>query len=252
MKTSKTFVRLFTTTLALLGAILVTPLSAATPGGAIAGKAVVVKVTGKATYVDARGADGTVREGMTFHQGTSIITGPESSVVLDLGENGETLVVRPNSTLSLDTLLLVPTGIEKVATTQIDIKRGSMAFSVKKLAAASKYEVRTANGVAGIRGSEGIIFSTGVFLCTDGTILVTVTNRTTGVTETFTATRGNTVNASGTNVVLTPIPQADFDRMRAEVGTATLAVQQVTKPAGTTAEAVAVQVAAPFISPVRP
>lgn len=251
MKTSKTFVRLFTTTLALLGALLTTPLPAATPAGATAGKAVVIKVTGKATYVDAKGADGTVREGMTLLQGTSIITGTESSVVLDLGENGQTLVVRPNSTLSLDTLLLVPTGIEKAATTRLDIKRGSMAFSVKKLSAASKYEVRTANGVAGIRGSEGIIFSTGVFLCTDGTILVYVTNRNTGVTETFTATGGNTVNASGTNVVITPIPQADFNRMRAEVGTATLATQQVTAPAGTTAAAVAVQAVRPFISPVR-
>lgn len=251
MKTSKTFVRLFTTTLALLGALLTTSLPAATPGGAIAGKAVVVKVTGKATYVDARGGDGTVRDGMTLVQGTSIITGAESSVVLDLGENGETLVVRPNSTLSLDTLLLVPTGIEKAATTRLDIKRGSMAFSVKKLAAASKYEVRTANGVAGIRGSEGVIFSTGVFQCTDGTLLVTVTNLSTGRTETFTATPGNTVNASGTNVIITPIPQADFNRMRAEVGTATVAVQQVTAPAGTTATAVATQVATPFISPVR-
>lgn len=251
MKTSKTFVRLFTTTLALLGALLTTPLPAATPGGATPGKAVVIKVTGSATYVDAKGSDGTVREGMTLHQGTSIITGTESSVVLDLGENGETLVVRPNSTLALDTLQLVPTGIEKAARTQLDLKRGSMAFSVKKLAAASKYEVRTANGVAGIRGSEGVIYSTGVFQCTNGTLLVTVTNLSTGRTETFTATRGNTVNASGTNVVITPIPLADFNRIKAEVGTATLATQQGTAPAGTTAAAVAAQVAAPFISPVR-
>lgn len=62
MKTSNTFVRLFTTTLALLGALLATPLPAATPAGAIAGKAVVAKVTGKADYVDASGNSGTVRE----------------------------------------------------------------------------------------------------------------------------------------------------------------------------------------------
>lgn len=251
MKTSKTFVRLFTTTLALLGALFVTPLPAATPAGATAGKAVVVKVTGKATYIDINSASGAVREGMALQQGTSIVTGPDSSVVLDLGENGETLVVRPDSTLSLDTLQLVPTGIEKAARTQLDLKRGSLAFSVKKLAAASKYEVKTANGVAGIRGSEGVIYSTGVFLCTDGTILVTVTNRTTGVTETFTATRGNTVNASGTNVVLTPIPLADFNRMTADIRTATLATQVVSAPAGTTAATVAAQAAQPFISPVR-
>ena len=188
---------------------------------------------------------------MTLLQGTSIITGTESSVVLDLGENGQTLVVRPNSTLSLDTLLLVPTGIEKAATTRLDIKRGSMAFSVKKLSAASKYEVRTANGVAGIRGSEGVIYSTGVFQCTDGTLLVTVTNLSTGRTETFTATRGNTLNASGTNVVITPIPLADFNRLLGEVGTATLATRKERALAGTTAAAVAARVAAPFISPVR-
>lgn len=69
--------------------------------------------------------------------------------------------------------------------------------------------------------------------------------------QTYTATRGNTVNASGTNVVLTPIPPADFNRMRQEVGTATLATQQVTAPTGTAPAAVAAQVAAPFISPAK-
>ena len=255
MKTSKTFVRLFTTALALIGAVLTTPLPAAAASGAIAGKAVVVKVDGAASYVGAKGADGAVRVGMTLHQGTSIITGTESSVILDLGENGETVVVRPNTTLSLDTLQLLPTGIEKIATTRIDLKRGSMAFSVKKLAAASKYEVKTANGVAGIRGSEGIIYATGVFVCLDGTLLVSVTNLTTGVVELFTVTRGNTGTASGSNIVLTPIPPADFNRMKADIGTATLAVQEVRPPAGRpppSASEVAAQVVKPFISPVTP
>ena len=242
MKTSPPFARLFAITLAFIGAVLAAPVHAAPANG----KAVVVKVVGSASYATAQRGGGAVRPGMIFRQGTSIVTGPGSSVVLDLGNNGETLVVRPDTTLSLDTLDLVPVGNEKAATTQVDLQRGSMAFSVKKLSSASKYEVRTPNGTAGIRGSEGVIYATGVFLCLDGTFLVSVKNLSTGVVETFTATAGNTVDASGPQVVLTPISQVVFDQRKSEIRTATKAVVDFQVPAGTTAISTGYQAIYPF------
>ena len=255
MKTSPTFARLFTIAVGFISAVLAIPLHAAPANG----KAVVIKVVGSASYATAKRGGGAVQPGMIFRQGTRIVTGPGSSVVLDLGHNGETLVVRPDTTLSLDTLDLVPVGTDKAATTQVDLQRGSMGFSVKKLSTASKYEVRTPNGTAGIRGSEGVIYATGVFLCLDGTFLVSVKNLSTGVVETFTATAGNTVDASGPQVVLTPISQADFDRQKSAIGTATKAVVDFRTPAGTTAISTGYQAIYPFFptnsstnSPPRP
>ena len=152
MKKSKLISTLFTTALALVAGFQLSTARAANPGVG-EGKAIVVKVVGAASYVDSKGGDGALREGSVFRQGTSIITGSGASVTLDLGANGEALVVRENSTVSIDTLTLRDTGIEKSANTALDIKRGSVAFNVKKLSASSKYDVKTANGVAGIRGS---------------------------------------------------------------------------------------------------
>ena len=216
MKNSNTIVRLFTATVALLVAVIATPVKAATPAGATYSKALVVKVVGNASYVDAKGGDGAVREGMTLGQGTSIITGTGAYVTLDLGLNGDALTVNENSTIVIDTLTLRETGAEKAATTELEAKRGSLSFNVKKLSAASKYEVKTANGVAGIRGSRGIIYAVGVYQCLDGSLLVRVRNLTTGQVQVFTVTRANALDASrgaAAPIQLTPIPQATFEQL---------------------------------------
>lgn len=216
MKNSNSFLRLCAAALALLVASFATPADAATRAGAIEGKAVVVKVVGNASYVDSKGGDGAIREGMTLRQGTSIITGSGASVTLDLGQNGDILTVNENSTASLDTLLLQDTGAEKAANTEVDAKRGSVSFNVKKLSAASKYEIKTANGVAGIRGSRGVVYAVGIYQCVDGTMLVRVRNLSTGAVQTFSVTRANSLDASrGAAAVpqLTPIPQATFDAL---------------------------------------
>lgn len=214
MKNSNTFVRLLAATVALLVAVIATPVKAAT-AGAVNGKAIVMKVVGNASYVDARGGDGILREGMTLGQGTSIITGSGAYVTLDLGLNGDALTVNENSTVAIDTLTLRETGAEKAATTELDAKRGSLSFNVKKLSAASKYEVKTANGVAGIRGSRGIIYAVGIYQCLDGSLLVRVRNVTTGQVQTFSVTRANALDVSrgAASVVLTPIPPAQFEQL---------------------------------------
>lgn len=71
------------------------------------------------------------------------------------GEESKANIVRifESSVLAVDKLLVERTGVDEVAETQLDLQAGRIMGNVKKLSAASKYEIKVPNGVAGIRGS---------------------------------------------------------------------------------------------------
>lgn len=120
---------------------------AATPGAAL-----VKKVVGTANYTDARGG-GPLKEGDILMAGATITTGAGSYVDLDMGVNGNALRVEADSTLALNKLDYTRAG-ETVVNTQVEVKKGSSVSNViNKLSKASKYEIKTAAGVAGIRGT---------------------------------------------------------------------------------------------------
>lgn len=134
---------------ALLAAmwLFATAAQAATPGAAL-----VKKVVGKADYTDARGG-GPVKEGDILMAGATITTGAGSYVDLDMGVNGNALRVEADSTLALNKLDYTRAG-DTVVNTEIEVKKGSSVSNViNKLSKASKYEIKTAAGVAGIRGT---------------------------------------------------------------------------------------------------
>jgi len=90
-----------------------------------------------------------------------------------------------NTVLAVDKLTIDQTGVDTVTETQLDLKAGRIFGTVKKLATASKYEVKIPNGVAGIRGTiyyitaEGIIRVLTVnvvmaYVGTDGTVATQV------------------------------------------------------------------------------
>ena len=62
------------------------------------------------------------------------------------------------------------TGADVVTETQLDLQAGHIFGSVKKMSAASKYEVKIPNGVAGIRGTVYDISVEGVIKCLVGSI----------------------------------------------------------------------------------
>lgn len=66
-----------------------------------------------------------------------------------------------NSVLSVDKLTVTKTGADVVSETQLDLKAGKIFGTVKKLSAASIYEVKVPNGVAGIRGTIYLIGADG-------------------------------------------------------------------------------------------
>ena len=150
----------------------------------------VVRIKGDARYKVGSGAWQTLKRGDELSAGTIIETGVNSRVDLMLGEGtpprakpvvGEMLTYTPaaeqnmvrmweNSRLGLDKLTRTETGADVVTETQLDLQAGHIFGSVKKMSAASKYEVKIPNGVAGIRGTIYDISVEGVIKCLVGSI----------------------------------------------------------------------------------
>ncbi len=159
------FLKISASLLAMVAMVTTTSLQAAAPANNITkGKAEVKKVAGSAN----------VKPGQVLGAGDKITTGPDSAVEIWLGENGQLLRVAENSDVLIEELTL-----EKVAgdpdikaTTKLDLKKGGLIGEVKKLSKASQYEVKHAQGVAGIRGTEYAILPGQGVVCTDGTVVV--------------------------------------------------------------------------------
>src|SRR5438552_5109721 len=150
------------------------------------GKAVVRSVRGHAQYAEG-GQWLELKPGHVLKPGANIRTANESQVDLFLDQNGPMVRLVENTTLGIDKLNFEATGIETVIETQLDLKSGRILGIVKKMAHNSKYEIKTPNGVAGIRGTEYDVSATTVvrvvsgslvvvYVKSDGTVLTQVVN----------------------------------------------------------------------------
>jgi hypothetical protein len=151
-----------------------------------AGKAVVRSVRGSAQY--AEGANWLpLRVGQILKPGSTIRTANESQVDLFMDQNGPVVRLVENTQLGIDKLNFADTGIDTVIETQLDLKSGRILGIVKKMSHESKYEIKTPNGVAGIRGTEYDVSATSVvrvisgslvvvYVKTDGTVVTQVVN----------------------------------------------------------------------------
>ena len=77
-----------------------------------------------------------------------------------------------NTVLGVEKLTVNQTGADTVTETQLDLKHGKIFGTVKKLAAASKYEVKIPNGVAGIRGTIYFISADGILSVISGSVVL--------------------------------------------------------------------------------
>jgi hypothetical protein len=59
-----------------------------------------------------------------------------------------------SSALTIDKLTTVSSGADTVSDTELDLKKGSIFASVKKLSPAAQYLVKTPTGIAGVRGTQ--------------------------------------------------------------------------------------------------
>src|SRR5688572_29756004 len=175
-------------------------------------KAVVRAVRGTANYSTDRGANWkALKVGTSLNQNSVIRTAPGSNVDLYMNENGPAVRVTENTTLGIDRLTIDRTGVDNVIETQLDLRNGRILGNVRRLAAASKYEVKTPQGVAGIRGTRYDISADGTVRVIEGQVVVVyIVN---GIASTATVNAGQMSrppSQGGGQVDVGPIPPGEM------------------------------------------
>lgn len=120
--------------------------------------------------------------------------------------------VLDDSYLVFDSMSAKTTGSGNVTETLLDLKKGSIFGSVKKQAAASRFEVKIPNGVAGIRGTIFLITASGNVSCLTGSVVAAFTDSSGGV-ATQVVGGGSQLNTSTGQI--SPIPAAASSSMNA-------------------------------------
>jgi len=154
--------------------------------GERAGYATVVRVQGIASYSLGDGFWHPLVAGKKLVAGTTIRTGENGTVDVILGKQiafpqsqglpssiapASDYAVRglvsdkpsvqqnavrlsPDTVLAIDKLTVDDTGVDTVSDTELNLQKGKIFGSVKKLSPASEYLVKLPNGIAGIRGTD--------------------------------------------------------------------------------------------------
>ena len=182
MKKNGRFSMVLTCVVAVVGSWVVSSAQAAETG-----KAVVRSIRGQAQYQEAGGQWLQLKVGQVLKAGSTVRTANDSHADLFMDQNGPVIRLVENTTLGLDKLSFTVTGVDTIIETQLDLKSGRIIGIVRKMADQSKYEIKTPNGVAGIRGTEYDITATSVlrvvsgsmvivYVKTDGTVITQVVN----------------------------------------------------------------------------
>ncbi|MCS7090201.1 MAG: hypothetical protein RMN51_03750 [Verrucomicrobiota bacterium] len=118
------------------------------------------------------GADDTIQLAPQVRENFTIL--PPAEVVFQPISGPDTVRLYSDTTLAIDRLTSTATGIDEVRETLLDLRAGAIFGRVKRMTAASRYEVKIPNGVAGIRGTIYHINAQGVISVLVGTVVVSV------------------------------------------------------------------------------
>lgn len=211
--------------------LVVTALVATAQAAEKSDTAKVMAVRGQAQYsVD--GAWMPLPVGKVLDAGTTIKTSANSQVDLYLKINGPVVRVTADTTLGLSKLLYDDTGADVVINTQLDLKNGRILGNVKKMAAASKYDVKVPTGTVGIRGTEYDISTSGAVTVLTGSVLVTYISPS-GVVSQVTVNAGQTWNppttAEGPAPAPVPTPEGTTQDITAQFKDITVIIPTVTE-----------------------
>lgn len=166
------------------------------------GSATVLRIKGAARYTLGNNVWQPLKAGDVLRPGTVVQTDRESGSFVDLalGEgtapivaetpasvaapskggtvrfqpatSQNTIRVMENTVLGIEKLSFTDTGADMVTDTQLDLKAGRIVGNVKKMTAASRYEIKLPNGVAGIRGTIYDITANGLVRVVTGSVVV--------------------------------------------------------------------------------
>jgi hypothetical protein len=169
MNSKNTPVKRLTLWLGVLAvAVATSPLMAQTQQG----KAVVRALKGTASYATDGANFQPLKVGTVLPPGSTVKTGADSLLDLFLGNSAGVVRLVENTTLALDKLAITDTGADTVVDAQLNLPAGTMLFNVNKLSAASKYEIKVPNGVAGIRGTKGRISANSYIVLLEGSMVM--------------------------------------------------------------------------------
>ena|ERR1035438_10373229 len=152
----------------------------------------VVRIKGGVRYKIGNNDWQPLKLGDIVRPGTVIQTGAKARVDILLGEasapvarpvTSEMVTYQPtaeqnivrlweNTLMGVDKLTGMKTGADVVTETQLDLKAGHITGSVKKMSAASKFEVKIPSGVAGIRGTIFDISAEGLIKVLSGSVVL--------------------------------------------------------------------------------
>jgi hypothetical protein len=186
MKPVGSFSKLMGFGLAMAATLIVSSAQAAV------GKAVVKGADGTTEYSDAGGGWQTLTSGKVLGPGASVRSGVNSHVQLFLGANGPDVSLFPDTTLGIEKLEVEKTGVDTVIQTMLNLQKGTIQGTVKKLAAASRYEVKTPSTVVGVKEGKYQISADGSTHAIEGSVLVVYTNPVTGTVSQHTVNEGQT------------------------------------------------------------
>jgi hypothetical protein len=238
MKLAGCFSKLVASGIAL-GAVL-----AVCTAQAASGRAVVQSVRGTASYAEQGGEWKPLKTGQALAPGATLKTGIDGQVDLYLGENGPNVHLFDSTTLGLDRLNIERTGTEAVTETQLNLTAGTIRGEVRKLSAASKYEVKTPNAVVGVRGTKYQISANGVVHILEGSVVVVYINPSTQQMSTHTVNAGQTfvppVNPGAPAATPTVRPTRPDE------------IVPLPAPVTTAPSLVVVPQPEPFVSPIHP
>jgi hypothetical protein len=104
----------------------------------------------------------------------------------------------PETTLAIDKLTVTDTTADTVSDTELNLKKGKIFCSVKKLTGASEYLIKLPNGIAGVRGTKFSISADGDVACfesTGGGVVLSLVLAN-GTTKTFVVTPGQSLDVT--------------------------------------------------------
>jgi hypothetical protein len=140
--------------------------------GTIRGRAIVRTVIGQASY-NAGGGQMALHANMELDPGTTITTGPDSIVYLNVNGLSSSVRIQGDTTVAIPQMDRIGAAREGDTVTMLDLKTGSILGQVKKVSGNSSYTIKTPHGVAGIRGTD---FEVEVRPMPDGKFMSTFTS----------------------------------------------------------------------------
>ena len=187
------------------------------PGDVLRAGTVIQTSTEEGSYVDLVLGDGKASVPQPVKYNPSV---PDSMAASSgsFRPSSEQNVVRiwANTALGIDKLTSMQTGTETVSETQLDLKQGRITGNVKKMSAASKYEVKLPNGVAGVRGTLFDIQAIGIVKVYIGSMVVAWVDPKTQNVTTQTVMGGQSYDAPNNQISpLTPAAMSELEELAA-------------------------------------